>query len=341
MITYALSIWAVAVVGGYLPYVVGVLGNGKDGASGSPWLSVLNVLSGGVFVAAGFMHLLPEAEEGLAALSSEWKFQFAPFFASLSFILMFLLEEAVAHISSSFRPYSSCNQGYDNENQHQERQQHRHDHLPSACVDASVSNDNNNNNNIDSNSNNHNHHHNHHHHHHGGIFFNNNSVGSPTAAGSAPQYSRGFAFRGSGGGRGFGGGSGGGGSNLGSSYTVDENYHLHGSGSDSGFPSPVNQEQWVGPGLVVMPQRSPPGLRPTLSAGSLRGGEVFGVGAAGAAGAAGAKEHHCLLLRRPVLLLLPRPLLRLRHEVVVVVRVGVVRAVVAESVMKVQVVAGL
>lgn len=54
---------------------VGVLGNGKDGASGSPWLSVLNVLSGGVFVAAGFMHLLPEAEEGLAALSSEWKFQ--------------------------------------------------------------------------------------------------------------------------------------------------------------------------------------------------------------------------------------------------------------------------
>lgn len=54
---------------------VGLLSNGGDGGSGSPWLSVLNVLSGGVFVAAGFMHLLPDAEEALADLSAEWTFQ--------------------------------------------------------------------------------------------------------------------------------------------------------------------------------------------------------------------------------------------------------------------------
>lgn len=54
---------------------MGVVGNGRDGAGGSPWLSTLNVLAGGVFVAAGFMHLLPDAEEGLVALSTEWKFQ--------------------------------------------------------------------------------------------------------------------------------------------------------------------------------------------------------------------------------------------------------------------------
>lgn len=48
---------------------------GRKGESGTPWLSVMNVFSGGVFVAAGFMHLLPEAQVGLRALSSEWKFE--------------------------------------------------------------------------------------------------------------------------------------------------------------------------------------------------------------------------------------------------------------------------
>lgn len=55
---------------------VATMGGGEKGTTaGSPLLSVLNVLSGGVFVAAGFMHLLPEAEEGLENLSAEWQFE--------------------------------------------------------------------------------------------------------------------------------------------------------------------------------------------------------------------------------------------------------------------------
>ena len=57
-----------------LLYAVVALGGGKDG-NGMSWLSVLNVLSGGVFVAAGFMHLLPEAEQGLRELSDSWSFE--------------------------------------------------------------------------------------------------------------------------------------------------------------------------------------------------------------------------------------------------------------------------
>lgn len=53
------------------------LGGGKD-AGGTPWISVLNVFSGGVFVAAGFMHLLPDAERGLRELSDTWTFEVRP-----------------------------------------------------------------------------------------------------------------------------------------------------------------------------------------------------------------------------------------------------------------------
>ncbi|CAN0082162.1 unnamed protein product, partial [Laminaria digitata] len=81
------------------------IGGGKD-SSDTPWVSVLNVFSGGVFVAAGFMHLLPEADQDLRELSDSWHFQLAPFFASLGFVLMFLLEEVVAQISSAFNPYA-------------------------------------------------------------------------------------------------------------------------------------------------------------------------------------------------------------------------------------------
>ncbi|CAM9315075.1 unnamed protein product, partial [Scytosiphon promiscuus] len=154
MLGYVLSVWAVAVVGGYLPYVVGVLGQAAGGqgeATGSPWLSVLNVLSGGVFVAAGFMHLLPEAEEGLERLSAKYEFQFAPFFASLAFILMFLLEELVAHVSSSFNPYS-CTPGFDNENHYHQGHQHE---LFSPCTPGGKKEL---------------HHHHHHHHLHGHVF---------------------------------------------------------------------------------------------------------------------------------------------------------------------------
>lgn len=48
---------------------------GRKGGSGTPWVSVLNVFSGGVFIAAGFMHLLPEAEQGLRDLSDSWNFE--------------------------------------------------------------------------------------------------------------------------------------------------------------------------------------------------------------------------------------------------------------------------
>lgn len=55
--------------------VAAAVGDGSDMGRQSPWLSVLNVLSGGVFVAAGFMHLLPEAEEDLRELSEECNFE--------------------------------------------------------------------------------------------------------------------------------------------------------------------------------------------------------------------------------------------------------------------------
>ena len=51
---------------------------GNDG-KGNPWPSVLNVMSGGVFVAAGFMHLLPEAQESLEKLSEEFDFEVQAF----------------------------------------------------------------------------------------------------------------------------------------------------------------------------------------------------------------------------------------------------------------------
>lgn len=63
--------------------VAAALGDGSDMGSHSPWLSVLNVMSGGVFVAAGFMHLLPEAEEDLRELSEECNFEVGVLFCDV------------------------------------------------------------------------------------------------------------------------------------------------------------------------------------------------------------------------------------------------------------------
>ena len=60
------------------------VGTGAGTGARTVWLSVLNVLSGGVFIAAGFMHLLPEAETALRDLSREWDFQVRLFIASVT-----------------------------------------------------------------------------------------------------------------------------------------------------------------------------------------------------------------------------------------------------------------
>ncbi|CAN0063305.1 unnamed protein product, partial [Ectocarpus sp. 6 AP-2014] len=58
--------------------------------------------------------------------------QLAPFFASLAFILMFLLEELVSQVSSSFNPYS-CTPGYVSALHH--HQGHRHE-FSNPCTPA-------------------------------------------------------------------------------------------------------------------------------------------------------------------------------------------------------------
>lgn len=125
MLGYVGAVWLVAVVGGYLPFAVATVIAGKRNDSGgssssgggrsdnarngtgTAWISVLNVLSGGIFIAAGFMHLLPQAEEALRHVSSEWNFQFAPFFASLGFVVIFVLEELVRQASLMGNPFAS------------------------------------------------------------------------------------------------------------------------------------------------------------------------------------------------------------------------------------------
>lgn len=136
ILAYIAAVWAVALLGGFLPMIlarrkhqkivssapVAVVGEGErerererpaftnthqhhhhhhhhhhhdeeEEENDQSLLSLLNVFSGGVFISAGYMHLLPDAMEELEELSYRTGFSWAPFFSSCGFMMVFLFEE--------------------------------------------------------------------------------------------------------------------------------------------------------------------------------------------------------------------------------------------------------
>ena len=71
-------------------------------------LGCLSTFGGGVFIGAGFLHLLPEATDGLATLGA---YPFAPLFSSIGLILTVLVEVTADALAGSRRAADHLGRG--------------------------------------------------------------------------------------------------------------------------------------------------------------------------------------------------------------------------------------
>jgi len=82
------------VLGGFIPL-------GKKLTVGGNGLSFGNAFAGGVFLGAGFMHMLPDANSNFQLLKLNIDFPFAEMIAGLGFILILSLERVIANKEST------------------------------------------------------------------------------------------------------------------------------------------------------------------------------------------------------------------------------------------------
>ena len=90
-IVATIAILAVAVVGGAIPVVM------TRHQASHRFFSLGNSLSGGIFLGAGFVHLLPEASESLEGLV---EYPLAPLLAAVGVVLLLLIDRVVFQTDS-------------------------------------------------------------------------------------------------------------------------------------------------------------------------------------------------------------------------------------------------
>ena len=92
--TAALAILAVGIVGGIIPLLAA-----RHDAS-HRFLSLGNALAGGIFLGAGFIHLLPEATE---ALEGAVDYPLAPLLAAVGVVVLLLIDRVLFESGHSSR----------------------------------------------------------------------------------------------------------------------------------------------------------------------------------------------------------------------------------------------
>ncbi len=81
---------ATALIGGYFAFKL------KDSKKSVLYYSLGNTFAAGIFLGAGLIHMLPDATEGFSnVLQSD--FPFAPFIASLGFLLILFIEKSISN----------------------------------------------------------------------------------------------------------------------------------------------------------------------------------------------------------------------------------------------------
>lgn len=87
-IIMAFLIISTAFAGGYLAFKI------KDSRKSTLYYSLGNTFAAGIFLGAGLIHMLPDATEGFSTLLKS-DFPFAPFIASLGFLLILFIEKSM------------------------------------------------------------------------------------------------------------------------------------------------------------------------------------------------------------------------------------------------------
>ncbi len=88
-IIMAFLIIATALAGGYFAFKI------KDSKKSALYYSLGNTFAAGIFLGAGLIHMLPDAIEGFSSVLNS-DFPFAPFIASLGFLLILFIEKSMA-----------------------------------------------------------------------------------------------------------------------------------------------------------------------------------------------------------------------------------------------------
>jgi zinc transporter 1/2/3 len=79
----------------------GIIPIGGSIGKNSTRLTFGNAFAGGVFLGAGFMHMLPDAQSNFSSLNLSFDFPYAPFIAGLGFIFILVLDRVITGKESS------------------------------------------------------------------------------------------------------------------------------------------------------------------------------------------------------------------------------------------------